>query len=63
MQIRNRKAHSGHITDKAELVLWVRGTHDLMIAATARCYDCSVLTTNVAEFERVPDLDVIQLPS
>jgi predicted nucleic acid-binding protein len=38
------------------------GAHDLMIAATASHGDCSVLTTNVAEFSRVPDLDVIGLP-
>lgn len=38
------------------------GAHDLMIAATAKHDDCSVLTTNFAEFARVPDLDVIQLP-
>jgi len=39
------------------------GAHDLIVAATARHDDCSVLTTNVAEFGRVPDLDVIQLPT
>ena len=39
------------------------GAHDLMIAATAKHEDCSVLTTNVAEFARVPDLDVIELPT
>jgi len=39
------------------------GAHDLMIAATARHGACAVLTTNVAEFERVPDLQVIGLPT
>jgi len=37
------------------------GAHDLMIAATARHDDCAVLTTNVAEFEQVPGLQVIGL--
>lgn len=37
--------------------------HDLIIAATAKCHDCSVLTANVLEFKRVPDLHVIQLPT
>jgi tRNA(fMet)-specific endonuclease VapC len=35
------------------------GAHDLLIAATARCHDLSVLTDNVQEFSRVPDLRVI----
>jgi tRNA(fMet)-specific endonuclease VapC len=35
------------------------GAHDLMIAATARCHDLSILTTNVQEFSRVPGLRVI----
>ncbi|MDA1053019.1 MAG: type II toxin-antitoxin system VapC family toxin [Planctomycetota bacterium] len=39
------------------------GAHDLIIAATARHRDCSVLTTNIAEFAHVQDLDVIQLPN
>src|SRR5438045_3445816 len=29
------------------------GAHDLMIAATARCHDLSILTDNVDEFSRV----------
>jgi tRNA(fMet)-specific endonuclease VapC len=35
------------------------GAHDLIIAATARCHDLSVLTDNVQEFSRVPGLRVI----
>ena len=35
------------------------GAHDLIIAATARCHDLSVLTDNVEEFSRVPGLNVI----
>lgn len=35
------------------------GAHDLMIAATARYHDLSILTDNVTEFSRVPGLRVI----
>jgi tRNA(fMet)-specific endonuclease VapC len=35
------------------------GAHDLIIAATARCHDLSLLTDNVDEFSRVPGLRVI----
>lgn len=35
------------------------GAHDLIIAATARHHDLSILTDNVAEFSRVPGLRVI----
>jgi len=35
------------------------GAHDLIIAATARCHDLSLLTNNVHEFSRVPGLRVI----
>jgi predicted nucleic acid-binding protein len=35
------------------------GAHDLIIAATARCHDLSLLTDNVEEFSRVPGLRVI----
>ena len=35
------------------------GAHDLLIAATARRHGLSILTDNVAEFSRVPDLRVI----
>jgi tRNA(fMet)-specific endonuclease VapC len=35
------------------------GAHDLIIAATARYHDLSVLTDNMQEFSRVPGLRVI----
>lgn len=35
------------------------GAHDLIIAATARYHDLSILTDNVEEFSRVPGLRVI----
>jgi len=35
------------------------GAHDLLIAATARCHDLSLLTDNVHEFSRVQGLRVI----
>ena len=35
------------------------GAHDLLIAATALHRQSAVLTTNVDEFARVPDLEVI----
>jgi predicted nucleic acid-binding protein len=35
------------------------GAHDLIIAATTRCHDLSLLTDNVQEFSRVPGLRVI----
>ncbi len=38
------------------------GAHDLIIAATALLHDCVVLTTNAAEFARVPGLDVLTPP-
>ncbi|MBW3539367.1 MAG: type II toxin-antitoxin system VapC family toxin [Planctomycetes bacterium] len=37
------------------------GAHDLIIAATARHHDLSLLTDNVEEFSRVPGLRVIPL--
>ena len=37
------------------------GAHDLIIVATAKHQDNAVLTTNVSEFARVPDLEVIEL--
>ena len=39
------------------------GPHDNWIAATALKYDYELLTTNVAEFRRVPNLRVIDYPS
>jgi tRNA(fMet)-specific endonuclease VapC len=35
------------------------GAHDLIIAATARFHDLSLLTDNVGEFSRVPGLHLI----
>ena len=35
------------------------GAHDLMIAATAIAHNCTVLTENVRELERVPGLETI----
>lgn len=35
------------------------GAHDLIIAATARHHDLSILTDNIDEFSRVPGLRVI----
>jgi predicted nucleic acid-binding protein len=37
------------------------GAHDLIIAVTALRHHCAVLTENVSEFERVPNLTVIPL--
>jgi len=39
------------------------GAHDLIIAATARYHDLSILTDNVDEFSRVPSLRVIPFVS
>ena len=39
------------------------GAHDLIIAATARCHNLALLTDNVAEFSRVPGLQVIPFRS
>ncbi|HTU89147.1 MAG TPA: type II toxin-antitoxin system VapC family toxin [Gemmataceae bacterium] len=39
------------------------GAHDLIIAATARYHDLSMLTDNVEEFSRVPHLHVIPFVS
>ena len=36
------------------------GAHDLIIAATAQTYDCAVLTLNTGEFQRIPDLIVVE---
>jgi predicted nucleic acid-binding protein len=35
------------------------GAHDIWIAATALSHGMDVITSNVAEFERVPGLTVI----
>jgi predicted nucleic acid-binding protein len=39
------------------------GPHDNWIAATALKYDYDLLTTNVAEFSRVPNLRIIDYPN
>ena len=43
------------LTKKGQMI----GAHDLIIAATARYHDLSLLTDNVDEFSRVPGLRVI----
>ena len=37
------------------------GAHDLIIAATAKFHESALLTTNLADFARIPDLEVIEL--
>ena len=39
------------------------GAHDLIIAATALHHGLTLLTDNVAEFHRVPALNVIEFTS
>ena len=39
------------------------GPHDNWIAATALKYDYELLTTNLAEFRRVPNLRIIEYPN
>jgi tRNA(fMet)-specific endonuclease VapC len=39
------------------------GPHDFWIAATALKYDYDLLTTNTGEFQRVPNLRVIDYPN
>jgi tRNA(fMet)-specific endonuclease VapC len=38
------------------------GAHDLIIAATALQYGCSVLTNNIREFQRIAGLTVLAFP-
>ncbi|NLY00122.1 MAG: type II toxin-antitoxin system VapC family toxin [Rhodopirellula sp.] len=45
------------LTARGELV----GAHDLIIAATAKHYTSAVMTTNTADFARIPGLEVIEL--
>jgi len=52
---RLRGSKSAGRVNKGQLI----GEDDLIIAATARCHDLSVLTDNVQEFSRVPGLRVI----
>jgi tRNA(fMet)-specific endonuclease VapC len=52
---------------RVHAALWARlqeqgqviGAHDLLIAATARMLDYGVITLNQDEFQRVPDLTVL----
>ena len=39
------------------------GAHDLLIAATALCHGCALLTADNSDFARVPGLEVVALPS
>ncbi len=43
------------LTNKGQMI----GAHDLIIAATARHLGYSILTGNVAEFRRIPSLNVL----
>jgi predicted nucleic acid-binding protein len=56
------RIHAGiyaELAKKGQLI----GAHDLIIAATARCHDLSILTDNVDEFSRVSGLRVIPFVS
>ena len=53
------RIHAGIYSELARAGRMV-GAHDLIIAATARQYDLSVLTDNVDEFSRVDGLHVIR---
>lgn len=46
-----------HLSAQGQLI----GTNDLWIAATAITHDLPILTANVQEFRRVPNLDVIEI--
>lgn len=46
---------------KLEMAGQIIGAHDLIIAATALHFDCTVLTANPSEFKRVSGLDVVEL--
>ena len=56
------RAHAqlhAQLTGQGELI----GAHDLIIAATALHHGLTLLTDNVAEFRRVPALNVIEFTS
>ena len=64
----------GVVIDTGVFIRWEReggtsrngntiGPHDNWIAATALKYDYNLLTTNVAEFSRVPNLRIIDYPN
>jgi tRNA(fMet)-specific endonuclease VapC len=52
---RDHAAIYAELAKKGQMI----GAHDLIIAATARHHDLSILTDNVDEFSRVPGLRVI----
>ncbi len=52
------RVHAGLFASLAKQGLMI-GAHDLIIAATALVHNCTVLTENTNEFERVPGLETI----
>ena len=52
---RHAELHA-HLMSAGQLI----GAHDLIIAATALHHDLTLLTDNVGEFQRVPELKVTQ---
>ena len=52
------RVHAGLFASLAKQGLMI-GAHDLIIAATALVHNCTVLTENINEFERVPGLESI----
>ena len=48
--------HYGEIRHRLEVQSVVIGPNDLKIAAIARAHDLTIVTSNVDEFARVPDL-------
>lgn len=55
---RHAELHA-HLMSGGQLI----GAHDLIIAATALHHDLTLLTDNVGEFQRVPDLNVTEFTS
>lgn len=56
------RLHAGMYAELAKKGQMI-GAHDLIIAATARYHDLSIVTDNSAEFSRVPGLRVIPFVS
>jgi tRNA(fMet)-specific endonuclease VapC len=52
------RVHAGLFASLAKQGLMI-GAHELIIAATALVHNCTVLTENTNEFERVPGLETI----
>lgn len=52
---RHYAAIRAHLTTTGQLI----GPNDLMIAAIARAHEATLVTSNTAEFTRVPNLSVI----